>query len=158
MLKTILERKKEEGKVAELEKRREELAEIEKEERELEVAIEELDPEADESDKKIIEEMVDDLTDRKEEVGKAVKILEDEIQKIDETIAELEKKIKNPPADPQPADPTVEVIEEGQRGAKRGMRRDAFKGMNMREIREFTEREDVKNWLGNVRAWQKRER
>lgn len=152
MLKTILERKKKEGKVAELEKRREELAEIEKEERELEVAIEELDPEADESDKKIIEEMVDDLTDRKEEVGKAVKILEDEIQKIDETIAELEKKIKNPPANPQPADPAAEVIEEGQRGAKRGMRRDAFKGMNMREIREFIEREDVKNWLGNVRA------
>ena len=153
MLKTILERKKREIKEAELAKKREELAEVEREERELEVAIEELDPEADEADKKVVENLVNDLVDRKEEISKAAKILEDEIKKIDETIAELEKAQEGASKKTEPEGEEVEIIEEGKRGEKRIMsKRKAFFGMTKRETAEFIKRDDVQKWLSNVRA------
>ena len=153
MLKTILERKKREIKEAELAKKRKELAEVEREERELEVAIEELDPEADEADKKVVENLVNDLVDRKEEISKAAKILEDEIKKIDETIAELEKAQEGASKKTEPEGEEVEIIEEGKRGEKRIMsKRKAFFGMTKRETAEFIKRDDVQKWLSNVRA------
>lgn len=149
MLKTILERKKRESKEAELARKREELAEIEKKERELEVDIEELDPSASEEEKKIIEELVDDLIDRKEEITKAVKILEDEIKKIDDTIAEFEKEQKET-GTPKPQE---EVIVEEERGERKIMtKRKAFFGMTKREVENFVKRDDVQKWLSDIRT------
>lgn len=159
MLKTILERKKREIKEAELAKKRKELAEVEREERELEVAIEELDPEADEADKKVVENLVNDLVDRKEEISKAAKILEDEIKKIDETIAELEKAQEGASKKTEPEGEEVEIIEEGKRGEKRIMsKRKAFFGMTKRETAEFIKRDDVQKWLLMLGPLRKKER
>lgn len=119
-------------------------------EAELEAAIEEVTDETSEEDKKELEDEVE-----KFESEKATH--EEEKKKLEEEIAELEKEMAKEEERSAAAVKTPEVREEGRRTEVMA-NRTKFYGMSIQERDAFFAREDVQNFLGEVRTCIKEKR
>lgn len=136
------------AKDAEFEKRK---AELKTREAELEAAVNEITDETPEEDKTTVDESVAAYEADQKALDSEVKTndeakkgLEAEIEKLEEELGELDKRAQTPPA----ADP----VRNEQRGEKRMETRVKFMGMNKEERSAFFAREDVKNFIAEVRS------
>lgn len=147
-LKKLMLRKSIETKKAELAKLREAEAEFEKREKELEASIEEVNTK---EERDAVNEEIEKFDAEKTEHDQRVAALDKEIRDLEENLDELEKKDETEPA-PE-ADPVPE-----ERKDKRNMETRKFFGMNMQERDAFFAREDVKEFLAQVRTSMKEKR
>ena len=145
-IKALRLRKKIEQKRSELEKATKRLEELREEEKQLEQAIEEAaameEGEEKEAAQKDVDEKIDqniaDMKEAQEEEDR----LKGEVKDLEDELAEEEKAQETPP-EKAPA----------ERGEVKDMAtREKFFGMNEQERTAFFAREDVKNWLGEVRS------
>ncbi len=148
-LKTLLLRSKLEKAKAELEKLRAKDTDFATREAELEQAISEVTGETSEEDRTELETQVENFQKEKEEHEEEKGKLESEIEKIEEDIAEEEKRSAAAVKAPEKREGgKVEVMEN----------RTKFFGMSVQERDAFFAREDVKNFLGEVRTCIKEKR
>lgn len=146
-LKALLLRKRLDGKQKELEALRAKTEEFETREAELTAAIEETETDEQRSE---VEEMVDSFEAEKEGHGEAVSALEREIEAIENELAAEEAAQDTTPAPEARTAPVNETKEE--RKATGRMNTRAFGKMSIQERDAFVGREDVKEYLGEVRA------
>lgn len=143
MLKTLLAKKRLDGKKAELQALRDKLSDIEKRESELETAIAEAETD---EEIKAVEEAVEEITKEKAENAEETKKLESAISEIEGEISEAEKKQDEsrqaalPEKTTRKAEYTVETT-----------RRTKFFGMNVQERDAFLGNENVKSFLAQIR-------
>ena len=145
----LMLRKKIDGKKKTLEELRGKTAEFEKREAELEQAIEEAETE---EEKTAVEEEVTKFDAEKKENDDNIAKLENEIRELE---ADLEKEEKAQRSSEPPK-------EKGNKEERKDMvvmeRRTKFFGMNMQERDAFFAREDIKNFLNEVRTCIKEKR
>ena len=145
----LMLRKKIDGKKKELEELRGKTADFEKREEELEQAIEEAETE---EEKATVEEEVTKFDSEKKENEENIAKLENEIRELE---ADLEKEEKAQRASEPPKGSTKN---EERKDIAVMERRTKFFGMNMQERDAFFAREDVKNFLTEVRTCIKEKR
>lgn len=141
-LKTLMLRKKIDTRKKEYEALLAKDSEFEARNAELEKAIEEAETE---DEQETVREAVEGFEAEKSDHEKTKTDLEKEIRELEAEMEELEKKMEDPAPAPAPADPE-------ERKEKKEMKTRKFFGMNEREMNEFITREDVKNYLENVRT------
>ena len=147
-LKALMLRKKIDLKKAEREKLRTSLAALKKREDEAEAAINEV---TNEEEQATIEETVDTLIEEKENLEKSAEELDQVIKALEEELeAEEAAQDTNPPAEPAPAGG-----DEGR--SKKTMstmstRNKIMARMSAQERAAFVARDDVKRYLGEIRA------
>ena len=141
-LKTLMLRKKIDTRKKEYEALLAKDSEFEARNAELEKAIEEAETE---DEQETVREAVEGFEAEKSDHEKTKTDLEKEIRELEAEMEELEKKMEVPAPAPAPADPE-------ERKEKKEMKTRKFFGMNEREMNEFITREDVKNYLENVRT------
>ena len=163
MLKTLLLRKKldqlkksREAMEPTLEELRNKTAEFNTREAELEAAVNEIDETVPNEDKQVVTEEVDAFLQERSEHDEAVKKAEEEKEdlerQINETeaeLAELEAKQEDKPAEGKPEPAPENQPEERKKG--KAMNKRFFK-MSAQERDVFFAREDVKNYLAEVRS------
>ena len=163
MLKTLLLRKKldqlkksREAMEPTLEELRNKTAEFNTREAELEAAVNEIDETVSNEDKQVVTEEVDAFLQERSEHDEAVKKAEEEKEdlerQINETeaeLAELEAKQEDKPAEEKPEPAPEDQPEERKKG--KFMNKRFFK-MSAQERDAFFAREDVKNYLAEVRS------
>lgn len=148
-LKALLLRSKLDKKKKDLEELRAKGGELEKREAELEAAIREVNEETSEEDREEIEKQVESFQKEKDAHEEEKKSLEAEIEKIE---GEME-------AEAQRAAAAVKTPEKREEGRMETMgTRTKFYGMSIQERDAFFAREDVKNFLGDVRTCMKEKR
>lgn len=143
-LKTLMLRKKIDTRKKEYEALLTKDSEFEARNAELEKAIEEAETE---DEQETVREAVEGFEAEKSEHEKTKTDLEKEIRELEAEMEELEKKMEDPAPAPAPAPADPE-----ERKEKKEMKTRKFFGMNEREMNEFITREDVKNYLENVRT------
>ena len=143
-LKTLMLRKKIDTRKKEYEALLTKDSEFEARNAELEKAIEEAETE---DEQETVREAVEGFEAEKSEHEKRKTDLEKEIRELEAEMEELEKKMEDPAPAPAPAPADPE-----ERKEKKEMKTRKFFGMNEREMNEFITREDVKNYLENVRT------
>ena len=149
-LKTLLLRSKLEKAKVNLEALRAKDAEFQTREAELETAIEEVNDETSDDDRKELESQVEAFTGEKEKHEEEKKNLESEIEKIEGEIAEEEKRAAQ-------ATKPNQKRNEG-RTEKTMNNRTKFFGMSIQERDAFIAREDVQAFLTQVRTCIKEKR
>lgn len=142
-LKVLLLRKQKENKEKELTALRAKDAEFETRESELTKAIDEVE---NDEQRAAIEEMVTAFETERDQHRDAVKALEDEINGITEQIRQAEEAQKTEPT------PTPEKTDNKDERSHHTMNTRKFFGMNAQERDAFFARDDVKSYLGEVRA------
>lgn len=145
-LKTLMTRKKIEGKRKQLEEMQTREEEFNKREQELEQAIEEAQTE---EEKKTVEEEVDKYEKEKNEHEKTKEELEKEVAGLEEELAELEKEQQAPVEQENGAE---------EREVNGRMSTREFFGLNMQERTAFFENNQVKDFLNQVRTCIKEKR
>ena len=143
-LKVLMLRKKLNDKQKSLDALRMKSAEFETREADLEKSIEEAKTDEERS---VVEEAINQFETEKESHAEAIGSLEREVQELEDEIkAEEEKQNTAPPVDPVPA-------EENRNKENTNMNtRTKFFGMTVQERDAFIAREDVKNFLADVRS------
>ena len=136
-LKALMLRKKIDEKKKELEQMRKKDPEFETREADLEKSIEEA---ATEEEKKVVEAAVEEFENEKKEHEEKKHALEEEVSSLE---ADLAKEEEKKPEAPKP--------DERKDGRNMNVRT-KFYGMNVMERDAFFAREDVKNFLGEVRT------
>lgn len=136
-LKALMLRKKIDEKKKELEQMRKKDPEFETREADLEKSIEEA---ATEEEKKVVEDAVEEFENEKKEHEEKKHALEEEVSSLE---ADLAKEEEKKPEAPKP--------DERKDGRNMNVRT-KFYGMNVMERDAFFAREDVKNFLGEVRT------
>lgn len=136
-LKALMLRKKIDEKKKELEQMRKKDPEFETREADLEKSIEEA---ATEEEKKVVEAAVEEFENEKKEHEEKKHALEEEVSSLE---ADLAKEEEKKPEAPKP--------DERKDGRNMNVRT-KFYGMNVTERDAFFAREDVKNFLGEVRT------
>lgn len=145
-LKTLMYRKKIEGKREQLKTMKMREEEFSKREQDLEQAIEEAQTE---EEKSTVEEEVDKYEKEKNEYDKAKEELEKEVADLEEELAKMEKEQQAPVRQEN-------VVEEREVNGRMNTRE--FFGMNMQERTAFFENDKVKDFLGEVRTCIKEKR
>ena len=123
-------------------------AEFEARNAELETAIDELTDQATEDEKNTVSEAVAEFESERAEHEKSKTELEDEIRGLEAELDELEEKQAEPEADP--AEPKADEPE--VRKEIKTMETRKFFGMNAVERDQFFAREDVQNYLSEIRT------
>ena len=146
-LKTLMLRKKIDLKRKERSALADQLKDLEKREAELVVTIEEV---TNEEEQQAVQESVDALIEEKEK-------LEESAEALDQVIKDLEKELDDAEAaqntDPAPAaSVTVDENERSKKPMNLTTRNKIFSRMSIQERDAFFAREDVKNYLHEVRA------
>lgn len=157
-LKALLMRGKLDMKKKELEQLREKTKEFEKREAELETAINEMTEDTPEEDQKEIERQTEEFETQKTEHENAVKGLEDEIKQIESELDDVEQKQRSAAGG---AAPGTEIERRNNTMANMGnmmSNRTNFFGMTMQERDAFFLRQDVKDFLTQVRTCIKEKR
>lgn len=127
-------------------------ADFQKREAELEAAVTEMTEETSEEDRKTIEAQAEAFQKEKEGHEEEKKNLEGQIEKIEGEIEEEEKRQKTTLKNPE------KPAERGREGISDMSVRTKFYGMSIQERDAFFAREDVKNFLGQVRTCIKEKR
>lgn len=141
-LRVLMTKKKLDTAKKSLEDLRSQREEIEKRESEIEKAIEEA---LTEEEKKVVEEEIDKHEAEKAELDEKEKALSDEVTELEKELADLETE--------QEKEPEVkEVPKEKERKVVKTMETRKFFNMNPQERDAFFAREDVQNYLGEVRS------
>ena len=146
-LKTLMLRKKIDMKRKERSALADQLKDLEKRETELVVTIDEV---TNEEEQQAVQESVDALIEEKEK-------LEESAEALDQVIKDLEKELDDAEAvqntEPAPAAPvTVDENERSKKPMNLTTRNKIFSRMSIQERDAFFAREDVKNYLHEVRA------
>lgn len=137
-LRVLMTKKNLDQKKNELEEIRQKKADFLVRESDLEKAIEEA---FSEEEKKLVEEEIEKFETEKSELEEQEKSLDNEVSELENELADLEKE----------EEPQKEVQEES-REVKRNMETRKFFKMNNQERDLFFERDDVKNYLGEVKT------
>ena len=141
-LRVLMTKKKLDTAKKSLEELRSQREEFEKRESEIEKAIEEA---LTEEEKKVVEEEIDKHEAEKAELDEKEKALSDEVTELEKELADLETE--------QEKEPEVkEVPKEEERKVVKTMETRKFFNMNPQERDAFFAREDVTNYLGEVRS------
>ena len=138
-LRVLMTKKRLDEKVKALEEIRSVKADLEKRELDLEKAIEEA---LTEEEKKVVEEEVEKFENEKAEADEKEKTLEGEVTELETELANLEEEQEKP----------VEEVPVEERKVEKPMETREFFGMNIQERDQFFARDDVKNYLGEVRS------
>lgn len=151
-LKALMLRKKIDLKKKELAAQRKSMEDMEKREAELVVSIEEV---TNEEEQAAVQESVDTLIEEKEK-------LQESVDELDRVIQDLESQLAAEEA-AQDTTPPAEIVppadeERSKKTMNQISTRARFFGMNMQERAAFVAREDVKGFLGEVRACIKEKR
>lgn len=138
-LRVLMTKKRLDEKVKALEEIRSLKGDLEKRELDLEKAIEEA---LTEEEKKVVEEEVEKFENEKAEADEKEKTLEGEVTELETELANLEEEQEKP----------VEEVPVEERKVEKPMETREFFGMNIQERDQFFARDDVKNYLGEVRS------
>ena len=138
-LRVLMTKKRLDEKMKALEEIRSVKADLEKRELDLEKAIEEA---LTEEEKKVVEEEVEKFENEKAEADEKEKTLEGEVTELETELANLEEEQEKP----------VEEVPVEERKVEKPMETREFFGMNIQERDQFFARDDVKNYLGEVRS------
>ena len=148
-LKTLMLKKQLDNKrklFADLEKRD---AEFESRAAELETAINEIGPEATEEERSVVSEAIDAFESEKAEHEQAKTDLNAEIRELEEDLDKIEKE-QEAPAPEEPAEP--EQKPEQRKDNTIMINRKKFFGMSAQERDAFVARDDVQNYLTEIRT------
>lgn len=148
-LKTLLLRSRLEKAKKDLEQLRGKDADFQKREEDLEAAISEMTEETTEEDRKAVEDQAEDFQKEKGVHEESKQNLENEIQRIEAEIQEEEKKQRSAAKKPESGKEEMEVVMK---------RKSRFFGMTMQERDAFFARNEVKDFLGEVRTCIKEKR
>lgn len=146
-LKALMLKKKIDQKRAERDAANQRLMELREEEKELEQAIEEAAEMEEGEEKKEAQKTIEEKVEEFEEKKKAA---EEEAEKLENEVSDLEKELEN--EEKEQETPVEEAPVEERKETKHMENREKFFGMNAQERDMFFAREDVKNWLGEVRS------
>lgn len=138
-LRVLMTKKRLDEKMKALEEVRSLKADFEARELDLEKAIEEA---LTEEEKKVVEEEVEKFENEKAEADEKEKTLEGEVSELETELANLEEEQEKP----------VEEVPAEERKESKPMETREFFGMNAQERDMFFNRDDVKNYLGEVRS------
>lgn len=138
-LRVLMTKKRLDEKMKALEEIRSLKVGLEKRELDLEKAIEEA---LTEEEKKVVEEEVEKFENDKAEADEKEKTLEGEVTELETELANLEEEQDKP----------VEEVPVEERKVEKPMETREFFGMNVQERDQFFARDDVKNYLGEVRS------
>lgn len=141
-LRVLMTKKKLDTAKKSLEDLRSQREEFEKRESEIEKAIEEA---LTEEEKKVVEEEIDKHEAEKAELDEKEKALSDEVTELEKELADLETEQEKEPV-------KEEVPKEEERKVVKTMETRKFFNMNSQERDAFFAREDVQNYLGEVRS------
>lgn len=141
-LRVLMTKKKLDTAKKSLEDLRSQREDLEKRELDIEKAIEEA---LTEEEKKVVEEEIDKHEAEKTELDEKEKALSDEVTKLEQELTDLEAEQEDKPVVEN------EVPTEERKVAKTMETREFF-GMNIQERDQFFARDDVKNYLGEVRS------
>ena len=123
-------------------------------EAELEKAINEV---TNEEEEKAVQEDVDKLTQEKDELTKQENGLDETIKQLETELAETEAAQDTTPPTSEPT-PAAESGERSNKKMNHSVTRTKFFGMTMEQRDAFFAREDVKNYLGEIRTCIKEKR
>ena len=141
-LRVLMTKKKLDTAKKSLEDLRSQREDLEKRELDIEKAIEEA---LTEEEKKVVEEEIDKHEAEKAELDEKEKALSDEVTELEQELANLEAE--------QEDKPVVEnEVPTEERKVSKTMETREFFGMNIQERDQFFARDDVKNYLGEVRS------
>ena len=140
-LRVLMQKKRLDEKKKELEEIRTQLADFSVRESELEKAIEEA---LTEEEKSVVEEEVEKFENEKAEAEEKEKTLASEVDDLEKGLVEMEAE--------QEKEPEPEKPEEEERKVNDKMETRKFFKMNAQERDQFFAREDVQNYLGEVRS------
>lgn len=146
-LRILMARKKRDAAKKQLEELRSKDAEFEKRENELTKAVEELTDESTEDEKTTVQEEVDKFEEQKEAHEQAKKDLEKNIEEIEKEIEETESKVVT-----EPTTPVVNEEERSKGGVRPMNKRSKYFGSTIQERDAFFAREDVHQFLTEVRT------
>lgn len=141
-LRVLMTKKKLDTAKKSLEDLRSQREEFEKRESEIEKAIEEA---LTEEEKKVVEEEIDKHEAEKADLDEKEKALSDEVTELEKELADLETEQEKEPV-------KEEVPKEEERKVVKTMETRKFFNMNPQERDAFFAREDVQNYLGEVRS------
>lgn len=139
-LRVLMTKKKLDTAKKSLEDLRSQREDLEKRELGIEKAIEEA---LTEEEKKVVEEEIDKHEAEKAELDEQEKALSDEVTELEQELANLEAEQEEKP---------VEEVPQEERKVVKTMETREFFGMNIQERDQFFARDDVKNYLGEVRS------
>lgn len=140
-LRVLMQKKRLDEKKKELEEIRTQLADFSVRETELEKAIEEA---LTEEEKSVVEEEVEKFENEKAEAEEKEKTLASEVDDLEKGLVEMEAE--------QEKEPEPEKPEEEKREVSKKMETREFFKMNAQERDMFFAREDVQNYLGEIRS------
>ena len=140
-LRVLMQKKRLDEKKKELEEIRTQLADFSVRESELEKAIEEA---LTEEEKSVVEEEVEKFENEKAEAEEKEKTLASEVDDLEKGLVEMEAEQEK---EPEPIEPKEE-----ERKVNVKMETRKFFKMNAQERDQFFAREDVQNYLGEVRS------
>lgn len=143
-LRVLMTKKNLDTKRSELEEIKNQLKEFEARELDLEKAIEEA---LSEEEKKVVEEEVEKFENEKAELEQKETELDEEVKKLEDDLAELEQDQEAPESNE-----SAEEEETEKRKVNVKMETREFFKMNAQERDNFFAREDVKDYLGEIRA------
>ena len=149
MLKVLMLRKQLDNLTKEKNGIDEKRAAFEEREKELEIAINELNEESSEEERSVVDEAIETFEAERAEADEQAADLEKRIADIEGEIAELEAHQTPEPAPEVEEEQPVETIE---RGTTIMNKRNVFYKMDVATRNAMFEREDVKDFLGNIRS------
>lgn len=148
-LRVLMARKKRDAAKKKLEELRAKDKDFEVREQELTQAVEELTDESTEEEKTTVQEEVDKFEQEKEAHEQEKQDLEKDIDDLEKEIEEAEKK---QPTEPNPIQDPNKEQERKQGGIHLMTKRSKYFGNTIQERDAFFARDDVKNFLGEVRT------
>lgn len=148
-LRVLMARKKRDAAKKKLEELRAKDKDFEVREQELTAAVEELTDESTEEEKTTVQEEVEKFEQEKEAHEQEKQDLEKDIDDLEKEIEESEKK---QPTEPNPIQDPNKEQERKQGGIHLMTKRSKYFGNTIQERDAFFAREDVKNFLGEVRT------
>ena len=149
-LRTLMIKKELDNKRKALEELQKKDAEFEARNAELEAAIDELTDEATEEEKATVTEAIETFETERADHKQAKTDLDEEIRGLESELDELEQNQAEPDGDPE-GEPEPEKQPEERKEIKT-METRKFYGMNNQERDQFFAREDVQNFLGEIRT------
>ena len=146
-LRALLLRSKLEAGKKKLEELRSKDQEFQMREEEIEAAISEMTEETSDEDRQEVEKNAESFEKEKEQHEEEKGNLESEIEKLEQNLKEEERKSRKAAEPPKPGEGKEGIRSVGNMGS-----RTKFFGMSMQERDAFFAREDVKNFLAEVRT------
>lgn len=148
-LRVLMTKKKLDEANKELEELRNQKVDFEKREADLEKAIEEA---TNDEEKQVVEEEIEKFENEKKELEEKESSLSEKVAKLENELADLENEQE------QPAEVEDEAQEKEERGVIRKMETRKFFNLSSQERDMFFAREDVRDYLGQVRTCIKEKR